>query len=104
MDLNGSLKILKERAFINFTKSLDNEGRRIWLKNNDPELPYTDREVINLAREYTSEGQRTNIKKNVKEFDHRKNRAKTRELMAHENYEDIPKNDKVHKEDIWSWD
>lgn len=103
MDLRGSLKILKERAHINFTES-SNNGERVWLYDNDPTLPYTDREIIKFAREYTSERTQTPIKKNVKEFDRRGNRAKTKELLHHEKYEDIPQNDKVHKEDIWGWD
>ena len=66
---------------------------------------FTGRELVKLAREYTSENnRRTAIKKDVKHFDHRKNRNATRQAIVNNKLDKIPQNGKVKEEDVWSWD
>lgn len=64
----------------------------------------TERELIKWARIYSSEGQRTPIKRNVKEFRHRNNRAKTREDIHRENFDSFSQGELRKDEDIWNWD
>ena len=64
----------------------------------------SDRQVIKWARIYSSEGQRTPIKRNVKEFRHRNNRAKTREDIHRENFDSFSQGELRKDEDIWNWD
>jgi len=62
------------------------------------------REVIKIAKIYTSEGQRNNIKKNVKQQRHERNRAKTRQLIEKEEFDAFYYNKLAKDDDIWNWD
>jgi hypothetical protein len=42
--------------------------------------------------------------KSVKQFSHRKDRQTTRQLLHHEEYDDIPKDKPAATEDPWGWD
>jgi hypothetical protein len=67
---------------------------------------YTARELINLAKDYSSSSKRnTTMKKNVKHFSNSKNRTKTRDALATEDFDKIPnRNAPVAEDDIWCWD
>lgn len=67
---------------------------------------YTARELINLAKDYSSSSKRnTTMKKNVKHFSNAKNRSKTRDILATEEFDKLPDvNNPVAEDDIWSWD
>ena len=65
----------------------------------------TPRELIKWATAYTANYRgRTKFKSNVKFFDHRKNRRKTKQLLTHELYDNIPTKKAVYKENRWNWD
>ena len=75
-----------------------------WNRNTFVDI-LTSRQLIKMAKSYTSENnQTTSIKKKVKYYHRRKNRAKLREALNHENYDDIPLNDDLYIEDCWNWD
>lgn len=101
MDTKAAIKILRKEGYI-ITGKKDN-----WIINypkwGNPDTS-SDRELCNLAKEFTSEGNRTNIKKNTKWDRHKTNRAKTRELLGKENYDDFPSNGLAKDSDPWSWD
>ncbi len=69
-------------------------------------VDYTARELIKLAKVYSSENpQETSIRHNLKRFSNRRNRAKTRDILTTEMFDDLPnKNSHLAKDDRWSWD
>lgn len=83
--------------------------RMVWVGKKLKDLNNNDlisgRELIKKARCYTSENnQTTKMKSNIKHFDKRVNRAKTRDLINSGDYDSIPLNDKAAEENPWNWD
>lgn len=65
---------------------------------------WTGREVVNLARAYSADSSRnTAIKSNTKHFD-KKNRGATRDKIKTEDFDNIPLNGPVKRENRWNWD
>lgn len=63
---------------------------------------YTDRELILTAKSLSENTIRGG--KEVKEYQHRGNRAKTRQDISRECYENFSKNKPRYIEDRWNWD
>lgn len=115
MNLKKAIKLLKELSWIHDIVKLPNrkKGEKRWKIHNswgDPNIPtlndydiLTDREVVSFARDrHRMTG--TSIKKNVKKFSNKKNRAATRDAIKSENFDIIPQNKPTKTDDIWSWD
>ena len=64
--------------------------------------PYTPRDLVKFAKDMSENVMRGG--KDLKEYQHRGNRAKTRQDIANECYENFSKNKPRHHEDIWGWD
>ena len=65
----------------------------------------TNRELIKHAKIWTSENhQTTKMKGNMKYFRHRNNRAKTKEDISKENWDNFDKNQLRRDENSWNWD
>lgn len=72
---------------------------------NDKPFLMTARELIKWARCYTSENNHNSaIKRNIKEFDHIKDRRATKRAIKEERWDDIPLKGKVKEENPWNWD
>lgn len=101
MNIEKALKILREKGNI-ITRS--GKGWEVRWPCSTETYYYTDRKLINWAREYTSEGQQTPVNSNVKYFRHRNNRHHTKQSLAHERYEEFFQGKLRKDEDRWNWD
>lgn len=104
MNLEESIAILKREGWIINHDPLNKcflLKRPGWIE--DSIYSYSD--LVSLARGYTSDDLRnTKIKKAVKTFTHKKNRAATKQKISHENWDDIPSKDFTKSDNIWNWD
>lgn len=97
MNTKEALKILKEQGY-----SFEVCGKKYY------QLPgyyeYSARQLIKWAKCYTSEHKfNTAWKSPLKEFRHRKNRAKTKDDIHHERFDNFGKGLRKD-EDPWNWD
>lgn len=69
---------------------------------------YSARELVKFAKCFSSENNQSSaMKKNIKKFDKKKNRAKTRNLLASKDEEKLDEfgpTVKVKEENPWNWD
>lgn len=115
MNLSKAISLLKAESWVHDIVKIPNvgpKGKRWQLLHSfgDPNIPcfndynkMTDREVVKLARN-RNRLVGTSIKKNVKTFSNKKNRAATRDAINSQNFDRIPQNEPTKTDDIWSWD
>lgn len=103
MNAKEAVKILRREGY-----DVEKEGKLYWVTYEGRawyDKPITAREMIKQAKIYTSENnQNTAMKKKLKHFRHRNNRAKTRENLDTENYDAFPQGKLAKDEDPWNWD
>ncbi len=97
MEINKYIHTLNSMGFKVYSKA--GEKFSVW-KGAYHFGYYSARELISFARNYFNR----ETKKILKKFTSRPNRRKTRQIINAENFDSIPKNKNVHKEDPWSWD
>lgn len=107
MTVNEAIETLKKRK--DWFHSAEKIGKNLYkVKYRGGYLQedtMTAREIIKFANAYSSENnQNTAIKKNIKKFDNDKNRTATRDAIQIGDFDSIPQNGKVSKDDPWNWD
>ena len=102
MNVEKAIKILRRYYFVD---KLEDGNYRLGIGRRPDKWDdiLTPDQLTRRAKIWTSDG-RGSIKKNVKHFDHRGNRQRTKRAIHHEEYDKFPNNDKIYKEDIWMWD
>lgn len=102
MNTDKAIKILRNIGYS--VEILTRKQYKIQFSKSDPEI-ISARELIKRARIYSSDNkQTTSIKKNIKKIGKRKNRAKTKQIIYHEQFEKLDNKKPVYKEDHWNWD
>jgi hypothetical protein len=103
MNIEQAIKILKEYYFVDL---LEDGNYRIGIGRRETIYDdiYPARKVIKLAKYYQCRLSGSNAKKNLKHFDKRRNRQRTKEAINHGEFDKIPSNDRIYKEDVWTWD
>lgn len=87
--------------------SIENDGQKYIIKfsKHNFQLEYSARELIKFAKVYSSDNpQHTAIKRSLKKYTHRRNRSHTRDLINMEDFDKIPQNQLIHKENPRGWD
>lgn len=112
MNVQQALKAAQCFHWVSSVDKIPNRGpkQKRWRVKCEHDSPvwqseeYTDRGLIKFVQLFRGNPPQTRLKKNLKHFDHRKNRHRTRQKIQEERFEDIPQNKPVYREDVWNWD
>lgn len=107
MHVAEAIQTLKKR--LDYIHSIEPIGKNLykvkyaaWIIDEEER---TARQLIKWAKVYTSDSkQNTMIKRNIKHFDHKKNRSATRDAINSNDFEKIPQQGKVSVENPYNWD
>lgn len=81
------------------------DGGGVILRTNNSFEELDARETVSYARCWTNENNQTSsIKKNIKRFGKKKNRAATRNCIQAKRFDKIPQTGRVKDENWWNWD
>ena len=94
--LESAINTLKAQGY----NHIEKDGRHYLRHSATPDSgdEISERRILKMARS----GDR-HYKKEVKKFD-RIDRTKTRDAIKKEDFDNIPQNKQIHREDPWSWD